>query len=292
MSELGQVLRQAREAKGVSLAEAEEATKIRQKYLRALEEGDYDALPPSVYVRGFLRNYASYLDLDPQHVLQLYAQVAPQQGGPTEPHIIAEPLVPPSRVNWELVAGILLLIAVGILGVWVYRHYIVPLAAAPTATPPPAPAVAAAGVGEPAGTPEGPEPSPTATRRPTATLAPVVPTATAPPPTATPLPRPTATVAVLPTEPPGLTLVLRTTGRTWVRVIVDGEKVLEQTLGPGQVRTWRAQHEVRLRTGNAGGVEVTVNGQELGPLGAPGQVLERIWTITQNGVVRVSTPTP
>lgn len=287
MSELGQMLREAREAKGVSLAEAEEATKIRRKYLQALEAGDYSVLPPSVYVRGFLRNYASYLGLDPEQAIHLYQQAAPPQSSPAEPHIIAEPLVPTPRVNWELVAGVLLLIAVGVLGVWVYRQYVVPLAAQPTATPP---AMAAADVGEPDETPG--EALPTATAWPTATAAPVVPTATLPPPTPSPLPRPTATPTLRPTQAPGLTLVLRTTGRTWLRLMVDGKTVLEQTLSPGQVRTWRARREIRLRTGNAGGVEVTVNGQELGLLGEPGQVLERIWTVTADGVVRVSTPTP
>ena len=289
MSELGQVLREAREAKGVSLAEAEEATRIRQKYLQALEEGDYSVLPPSVYVRGFLRSYASYLGLDPEHVVRLYEEAVPQPSGPAEPHIIAEPLVPASRINWEIVAGVLLLLAVGALGLWVYRQYIVPLATAPTPTPP---AVAAAEVGAPDTVPTVPDNLPTATFQPTATLTPVVPTATPRLPTSTPLPRSTATAIVSPTQAPGLTLVLRTTGRTWLRVIVDGKKVLEQTLEAGQRRTWRARREIRLRTGNAGGVEVTLNGQELGPLGQPGQVLERIWTITSSGVVRVSTPTP
>jgi len=289
MTELGQVLREARETKGVSLAEAEEATKIRQKYLQALEEGDYSVLPPSVYVRGFLRNYANYLGLDPEHVIHLYQQAPPQQSEPPEPRIIAEPLVPTSRVNWEIVAGILLLIAVGALGVWVYRRYVVPLV---MTSPPTPPGVAIADTGEPSPVPSPPDTHPTATERPTATAIPVIPTATSLPPTPTPLPRPTATATARPTRVPGLTFVLRTTGRTWLRVIVDGKTVLEQTLGAGQVRTWRAQREVRLRTGNAGGVEVIVNGQELGPLGQPGQVLERIWTVTADGVVRVSTPTP
>ncbi len=59
----------ARERKGVDLYRAERDTKIRAHYLAALERGDYDDLPGSVYTKGFLRNYALYLGLDPEDVL-------------------------------------------------------------------------------------------------------------------------------------------------------------------------------------------------------------------------------
>jgi hypothetical protein len=58
-------LKGAREARGVDLFRVERDTRIRIKYLSAMEEGDFSALPGDVYVRGFLRNYASYLGLDP-----------------------------------------------------------------------------------------------------------------------------------------------------------------------------------------------------------------------------------
>src|SRR6476646_257893 len=59
----------ARERKGVDLARAERDTKIRVRYLSALERGDYRDLPGAVYTKGFLRNYAIYLSLDPEDVL-------------------------------------------------------------------------------------------------------------------------------------------------------------------------------------------------------------------------------
>jgi cytoskeleton protein RodZ len=69
---LGEVLRAAREAKGVDLARVERETKIRERYLVALEAGDYRELPGSVYTKGFLRNYGSYLKLDPEYLIDLY----------------------------------------------------------------------------------------------------------------------------------------------------------------------------------------------------------------------------
>src|SRR5678815_2603090 len=59
----------ARERKGVDLYRAERDTKIRARYLAALERGDYRELPGAVYTKGFLRNYALYLGLDPDEVL-------------------------------------------------------------------------------------------------------------------------------------------------------------------------------------------------------------------------------
>jgi len=59
----------ARERKGVDLFRAERDTKIRARYLAALERGDYRELPGAVYTKGFLRNYALYLGLDPDEIL-------------------------------------------------------------------------------------------------------------------------------------------------------------------------------------------------------------------------------
>jgi Helix-turn-helix domain len=62
--EIGNSLRAARERQGLGYPEVELATKIRAKYIRALEEEDFDAVPGDAYVRGFLRTYADYLGLD------------------------------------------------------------------------------------------------------------------------------------------------------------------------------------------------------------------------------------
>ena len=69
LQSIGSLLRERREAMGVSLAEVEVATRIRQKYLSALEADDWNLLPGEVVGRGFLRNYADYLGLEPQEVM-------------------------------------------------------------------------------------------------------------------------------------------------------------------------------------------------------------------------------
>lgn len=79
----------ARERKGVDLYRAERDTKIRARYLAALERGDYRELPGAVYTKGFLRNYALYLGLDPDDVLLQWRR---ERGGGKEPQpVIAVP---------------------------------------------------------------------------------------------------------------------------------------------------------------------------------------------------------
>ena len=75
----------ARERKGVDLYRAERDTKIRARYLAALERGDYRELPGAVYTKGFLRNYALYLGLDPDDVLLQWRR---ERGDPREPQVL------------------------------------------------------------------------------------------------------------------------------------------------------------------------------------------------------------
>src|SRR4029077_3582041 len=68
----GTSLREARLRKGLDFPEAEHATKVRGRYLRALEDEEFDALPAPTYVKGFLRTYADYLGLDGQLYVDEY----------------------------------------------------------------------------------------------------------------------------------------------------------------------------------------------------------------------------
>lgn len=72
MRGIGEDLRRRREARGITLEEAQAATKIRGRYLRALEEGEPQAIPGEVYVKGFLRAYAEYLGLDGPAFVERY----------------------------------------------------------------------------------------------------------------------------------------------------------------------------------------------------------------------------
>lgn len=72
MFEIGTTLRDARVRRDISLQRAEEDTKIRVKYIQAMENEDFDVLPGGTYVKGFLRTYADYLGIDHQLMLDEY----------------------------------------------------------------------------------------------------------------------------------------------------------------------------------------------------------------------------
>ena len=72
MFEIGSTLREARVRRKVTLQQAEDDTKIRVKYIQAMENEDFDVMPSPAYVKGFLRTYSEYLGLDPVVMLQEY----------------------------------------------------------------------------------------------------------------------------------------------------------------------------------------------------------------------------
>jgi cytoskeletal protein RodZ len=90
-------LNAARERKGVDLYRAERDTKIRARYLAALERGDYRELPGAVYTKGFLRNYALYLGLDPDDVLEQWRAERGEATTPPATIEVPKPLMAPRR---------------------------------------------------------------------------------------------------------------------------------------------------------------------------------------------------
>ncbi len=122
MSTVAQQLRQAREARNLSLAEVADFLKVRTDHLRALEEGDFGVFAAPVYIRGFVRTYARMLRLDvPQTIAALAAELALtekfSEPPPLTPHTRG-PLdfvtLQLSKLNWRIAAitiGVMLLLA-------------------------------------------------------------------------------------------------------------------------------------------------------------------------------------
>ena len=111
----------ARERKGVDLYRAERDTKIRARYLAALERGEWGELQGDVYTKGFLRNYALYLNLDPEEVIAQWRRergnVAPQKTVLSVPKPIAQPRPGLQFSPGIVVAALLTILVVGI-GIW------------------------------------------------------------------------------------------------------------------------------------------------------------------------------
>lgn len=121
MARLGDALREQRERMGVTMLQAAEDTRIREKFLRAIESGDYQSLPGTVYTKGFLRNYAEYLNLDAEEMVALYTG---ERGGsePLRSFSPMKPLVKRSFIFTPTVLGPVVVLA-GVLLFVGYVYY-------------------------------------------------------------------------------------------------------------------------------------------------------------------------
>lgn len=123
MARFGEVLRERRERKGITLEQAAEDTRIREKFLAALESGDHHALPGAVYTKGFLRSYAEYLDLDGADLIALYTAErvttpeAPRTFEPMRPVLRSGVFISPT----VLVPIVVLALVVGFIGYMSYQ---------------------------------------------------------------------------------------------------------------------------------------------------------------------------
>lgn len=135
MAGFGESLRQARAHKGVTLREAEQTTRINRHHLAALEDENFTALPPMIYQRGIVRNYAAYLDLDPSKMLGMFEEAHGITATTSRNGVAsAPPIDMPSHwaPNFAIIGFAVVLSA--ILFAWGYSIYVTPGGEDPSAT--------------------------------------------------------------------------------------------------------------------------------------------------------------
>jgi hypothetical protein len=98
MGTLGQYLHDARLVKNIDLRDAAQQTRISLQYLRALEDEDFSKLPGEVFVRGFLKNYSRFLNLDESEVMKRYAQLNPK----AQPAASSAPIAPAPKAEHDV----------------------------------------------------------------------------------------------------------------------------------------------------------------------------------------------
>ncbi len=263
---LGLWLRRTRETRQISLSDVEKALRIRRRYLQALEMSDYTALPGEIQARGFLRNYARYLNLPVEEALARYD--AEIQGRPMQPRArtasTAEPKAPivnrpsvfspppteaeetasprmriPSLVfQILLVALVFFIVVAGGSFIWLQianRAQNTNGDSAPSTTQARTPGTAAT-----QGTPVAP--------------------------------------LTFATSPDGrVYLRLVANEHAWIRVSADASIIFEGTAAPGQTLDTSADEMLIVATGNGGAFQLYINGTDWGPLGDPGGVVRRAW---------------
>jgi cytoskeleton protein RodZ len=238
--DIGARLRDAREAKGLSVDSLAAKTRVAPRMLSAIERNDLSTVPPRPYGRGFVRAYAQEVGLDPDTTVRAYfARFEPV--APTHAHHTSDDWVGVAgdSSSWAMhvpmaTSAVGLLILVTGLALWAGRSD------APLETVPPAP-VGTSGSGQPAAVPGANSLS-------------AAPGGLGDPAGSTDL------VVVLEAEKPA-----------WVTATADGKRVIYRTLQPSTRETVRARREMTIRVGNAGAVRWTIGRREpttMGPIGA------------------------
>jgi cytoskeleton protein RodZ len=270
----GDELRQRREALGLDLGEVAATLRIKPAYLAALEAGRPDELPGAVYAIGFLRAYAGYLGLDCGEMLRRFKQESTLLAAKPD---LAFPI--PAGERSTAGGGMLLvalILAICAYGGWFYlstgegprpeRVAEVPLELLPYREPFRAPPVVSrpvetqAAPRSPAVTPEGSEHSGSGGRPSAAGSAmAAVPAVTDPAP-----------------NPPG-EVVIRATADSWIQIRDARQSVLlTRVLKAGESCRAPARPGLSMRTGNAGGLEITVDGVPAPPIGGRGMVRRNV----------------
>ena len=309
MDEIGHILREARENKGLSLEEAQAKTRISVRYLTALENGQYSALPTAVHVRGFLRNYARFLGLDPQPLLTRYAagqgQDAPlptaelREITPDNPLVERQdqPFFDPvnmevnGKSNYGVGSGgsggmlqIIIIVAL-VIALALIANRFIPILFGRGGSENAVQEVGDA-VRDVVADMTGATATPAPTASPTGESSVVV-NGTEQPIVSTGrnnpggVPTATATRPPLPATLDEVRLKLEILERTWMEVTVDGSVVFSGIARANDVYEWTAQQEAKVVTGNAVGIFATVNDVALGRLGGRGEQYEEVWRTTQ-----------
>lgn len=278
MRAVGETLRKEREARGVSLQEISEETKISMRFLRAIEEEHFDRLPGGIFNKNFVRQYARYLGLDEETAVQDYLRIVGADREPSEGEKHAPSLeMQPSLTGTGYFRIVLAAICLGALAVGLaYGLYLLKNRVAPSTS-----------------TREGLSTTPVA-----ASSAPSVPsslegaTLTSPKTSANPSsPGPpipagsnfSGTATGNSTEAaPALDLRIASVAPVWVSITTDGQEHWQGTLQPRQTKQVKASGSIRLTVGDAGAVDLSLNGNSLPPLGRPGEVKKV--TITPQGL--------
>ncbi len=231
----GDWLRRQREVREIGIRDIADRTKISLRYLEAMEADRFDLLPAPVFAKGFLREYARYVGLSPDDVVNHYLSVhhpeelaAPIEDPKVRPRPKPGDVSPsPVRRNWSwslllALAGLLLLLLVGLFAYLSDRHHEEKKAAARQTA---APAGSAALAAPPLQAPAAPQGGPPASS---------------------------------PIE-----VSLDFSKDCWVEAVIDGKNHLAELRIQGEALQLEAQKSIVLTLGNAGAVDVQVNGYPL-----------------------------
>ncbi|AKG24840.1 RodZ domain-containing protein [Calothrix sp. 336/3] len=270
LKEIGEHLRKVREEKSIRLEQIAAQTLIRLIFLQALEEGRFEDLPEPIFVQGFIKRYGDALGLEGTTLAKNFAinfflldSDSQNISVSSKPSFHIPLIVPYSLLLAAASLGLFYLLNLQQRNEQVSQTKTVrTIAKSPQ---------------KPVTTPKAPV-EPQTIVSPTAPIAspPVVSTAS---PTVPPLntPTPESTSANTPVE-----VTLQLQEQSWLRIKIDGKIAFEGVMNKGDKKTWNAQKELTIRSGNAGAVLISTKTEEAKPLGDVGSVKQVTFTSQVN----------
>ena len=279
-AEIGRLLEHKRKERSLTLEEVEQATKIRKRYLTALERDDYAILPDAVYARGFLKTYANYLGLDGEALsrqLKSSTKTRRERGinyNPRPQSDFERPLITPSGLRGVkkrkvyTSAIMTLLVAVLALAAVIGALYIVGRGAQ----------VSKEGDSPSGESPPRQEQQNEAGREKAPEAGPAKRDAVGSKDTVGGEKKPA--VAKQSAPPDTLRVLVNVRERpSWILIRTDGTAAYEQVAQPGFSKTFEAEQRLFIKCGDAGAVRVEINGQDAGALGGAGEIVARNYTL-------------
>ena len=271
---IGAEIARARNAAGLTHAELAERTRIRAGIIQAIERDDFSACGGDVFVRGHVKSIAIALDLDPAPLLAALGAVqTPTTFAQEEPakldiwELRERTRMPSERRSWAL----LITLAVVVIGAFIY--FARQSAATHELVPAPEPTASATNTPTPTAT-AGVDATPTAT----ATATPSATPTTASTPDATSAPTPPQETAAADLNG-AIVIELTSVSSSWVRITNDVGTLFEGTMQAGETRAISSDTAVRVRIGNAAGIQLTYNGKTYYNLGGPGEVYSHTFNV-------------
>lgn len=252
---IGEILAEARNKLGKNIKEVEFETKIRAKFIGALERDDFDCLPGSVYARGFIKTYAVYLGLDPEPLIQQYKLLYEQQDNSDDMPSISPNLrvAKKKRSRWFKPAIALGVVAAVFVGLITWGAVISNVSKEPK--------ILVQDINT-RGTSDTTVASVTVTTKKDAVIKEGKSDVDSPASTTT-----TTKPAVKPVNDGKIAVTIKLTGinetGSWVLVEVDEEKAFVGLISNGESKLFKAYESIRVRAGNSPGLEVMLNGKKL-----------------------------
>lgn len=268
---IGQTLREGREERGLTPEQAAFQSRVPLRLLQALETDDYRLLPDASYLIRFLHDYARLLKLDPDALQAEFRKAIRRPPGTSL--VAVPPPAPPPMIPWKQV----LWTAAAIVVITPLVFIVLSLASKRAAERRPPPVAErpveeqAPAEGQTPASPERPVTGSPGAEQPGGAASPAE--APAPPPKSPNAAGPTLPAPAAERTPRRFQLTARAVEPTWMAVRADGGQERQVLLQKGQTARFAADTGFVVTVGNAGGVDLSLNGQHVPSLGASGQVV-------------------